>query len=420
MYFLHLARTGGSAITRLVDDAFPAGTLCPHAFVDDLLAADRAELDGYGVFCGHLGVLPLRLLDKPITVVTVVREPAARAWSHYRMLRWSLPATAPDWDRRRVTFADVLADPGYGAITRDFQARWLAVVPERDLRAPEWPGLALAAPFGPGTTCEPGPLAVGAERLLERGAVVGTTERLADTIEAMSRLIGRRLGAPPVVNPSPRGDGVAMDRGDAAEVRRRSPVDVSLLTHADRRLDATLEALPALTPASLPLASFPYEHTMDEGFTGTGWHGRAHRAGVGWHRWSGPGTKAAIRLPVRVRGRASVELHVVATAEADTLDGVALRVQGRPAEVAVARRGRDVTLVAECDADDARPFDLELVVRRTAIVHDAATGRVSAERAGVALTAVRLADADADQPGRHHVHLRSRRAARGGGGRRRW
>jgi hypothetical protein len=55
LYFLHLAKTGGSSLTRLLEDAFPAGSRLPVDFADDFLALSAAERRGYPLLCGHLG-----------------------------------------------------------------------------------------------------------------------------------------------------------------------------------------------------------------------------------------------------------------------------------------------------------------------------------------------------------------------------
>jgi hypothetical protein len=285
----------------------------------------------------------------------------------------------------------------------------LAVVPEHDLRAPEWPGLGLAAPFGPRATgCEPTTLAPGARRTLDRCAVVGVTERLDETIDALARLIGRPLGAAPMINASGNEDDTGVSADDAAAVRRRSPTDEALVRDADRRLDAALGTLPPLPPpGSWPLTTLPFELGMADAFTGTGWHGRVYTEHHGWHRWSGPGVRSTVWLPVRAHGRVRVELVIAATAEADTLDGARLMMQGKPVGVRCTRDTTGIVLSTTCEADETRPLDLDLTIRRAALLHDAETRRTSTERAGIALTTVRIAAADGDLPDVRVGHLRS-------------
>ena len=94
---LHLAKTGGSSLTRILEDAFPAGSRLPATFVDDFRRVPRDELDRFPLLSGHFGRLPLDTMAKPLGVVTVLRDPTARAWSHYRALRYSHPETSPSW-----------------------------------------------------------------------------------------------------------------------------------------------------------------------------------------------------------------------------------------------------------------------------------------------------------------------------------
>jgi hypothetical protein len=233
------------------------------------------------------------------------------------------------------------------------------------------------------------------------------TERLDETVDALTRLIGRPLGPPPMINASGN-EGDAGMSADDDEVRRRSPTDEALARDADHRLDAALAVLPPLPPpGSWPLTTLPFELGMADAFTGTGWHGRVHTARRGWHRWSGPGVRSTIWLPVRARGRVRVELAIAATAESDTLDGARLVMQGKPVRVRCARDETGVVLSATCEPDATRALDLDLTIRRTALLRDAETGRTSTERAGIALTAVHIAATDRDQPDVRIGHLRS-------------
>ncbi len=386
LYFLHLAKTGGSSLARLLDDAFPVGSRLPAGFVDEFIAASSQERERARLICGHLGRLPFDTLRARPVAITLLRDPAARAWSHYRALRFAHPGTSPSWRRRGVTFSDFLDDPVYGSTAADFQARWLACSPERDLRGPELPGLALAEPFGP---WDPAMDAVTRQRraaaTLDQCALVGTTERLPELVEALGRLLGRSLPPPRALNVSA---GPAEPPADAAaRVRALSPVDVVLHDRANERLDrslATLPAVPSITQQ--PIADLPHEHTMADALVGAGWHERVHTAAAGWHRWTGPSTRSTIHVPARLAGRARVLVTVVAACDGDVLDGVEVLVQDRVVGVSRFDRRRGVDVVGDVELDPGRPVVVELRVPRTKRLPGASAG----ETAGIAVSGVRF------------------------------
>ena len=115
LYFLHLPKTAGSAFTRMLDDAFPVGARVPGQFFEALGGTPLTEaLRKHGLLAGHFGVRPLALA--PLTTVTVLREPAARTWSHFKYMAEQ---------GREHTFETFMADPVAGLGARDYQARWL-------------------------------------------------------------------------------------------------------------------------------------------------------------------------------------------------------------------------------------------------------------------------------------------------------
>jgi hypothetical protein len=286
-----------------------------------------------------------------------------------------------------VTFSDFLDDPVYGSTAVDFQARWLAGRSERDLRGPELPGLALAEPFGPqDPPLDEATLHHRAWATLEECELVGTTERLPEFVDALGRLLGRWLPPPPVLNVSPETE--AVSAVGAARVRALSPVDVDVHQAANVRLDrslATLPPIPSITEC--PITDLPYEQTMADALSGTGWHERLHTEAAGWHRWSGPSTRSTIRLPVRLAGPACLRIRVVASCARAVLDGMRVTVDDRAVEVSRVDHRHGVDVVGDVELDAARPVLLELEIAHTMALAGATS---SDEPAGIAVAAVRF------------------------------
>ncbi len=324
---------------------------------------------GAEVISGHFGLLPLRVLEPPPLVLCVLREPAARAWSHYRALPGGM------------AFAKWLDDPVRGVNGRDYQARWLAV------ENAEWRAdgrrAGMQVPEGP----EPADLGAAAAATLAGAAAVGTSERLGDLITVLERTLRRRLPAPAWIN---AGDARELPAAEAALVRARSPVDVALHAEAERRLDAALAALPPLPDE--PVVELPYEYGMAMPLAGHGFHARVHTEGAGWHRWTGPGTEAELRLPVRAAGAAVVRVALLAAVSDEVVRSLRIAVQDRPVAHDLKPAAAGVRVAATAVLDPRAPLTITLRVDHTAHLTGPG-GERSPDPAGLAVGSVRLAPA---------------------------
>ena len=371
LYFLHIPKVGGSSLARLLEDAFPAGTACPHRHVEDLAACPPAEVAAHELLAGHHGVLPLSWPEPPRTVITLLRDPVRRARSHHR----SLPAGG-------LSYREFLAHPVYGWAARDYQARWLAIEPEPgERRWGQAPGAALPASVQRLQALDGEALAARASATLDACALVGTTERIDDFVVALARMLGRPLPPAPHLNVGP-GAPAEPDAAADAVVRERSAIDARLHARADAALDAALATLPPLPPE--PVVPGPYRQSMEEPLCGVGWHARHRTAEVGWHRWTGPSATSWVRLPVRLRGRAGLEVAIPSTSCDEAVASLRLTVQGRPVAHVVEPRAEGVAAVAEVELDSSRPLVLALDTAVTRPLVDPATGQAS-EPAGVAV-----------------------------------
>jgi hypothetical protein len=379
LYFLHIPKTAGTAFGMLLEDAFPAGACMPARRADQLAEQRLAgAARGHGLLTGHFGTAPLAL--GPMTTVTVLRDPAARAWSHFRFIRACFPEHAP----RELD--DFLADPVLGLLARDYQARWLAM--PHDERAPlEVPAARYLPTDADGAHTPPPELERAAEATLAGCALAGTAERLPETVDALGRLLGRPLPQPARVNVTP-GRGT-IPPGAAARIRATSPIDARLHAEAERRLDGLLATLPPPPPE--PPAALPYAYEMDEALHGTGLLRRVWTAEAGWHRWTGPGTECTLRLPVRLSGPATLAVAILSACDDDAVRSVRLAVQGAPVAHRLApppHGGTGVVALADAVLDPARPLELGVTVDHTRPLIDAATGEASPQAAGLALGAI--------------------------------
>ena len=373
LYFLHIPKTAGSSLTRLLEDSWPAGAAAPQRFVEDLMEIPDEECGHYEVIAGHHGLYPIH--DRSV-VITVLREPAARAWSHYRAYgtlgEQFRGQEVPAFD----SFASFLEDPLQQWIGRDYQARWLAIPPT--------PGQ--TRPFGlpPGVGTSAADLEQGAQRTLRACALVGTAERLDDFVNALSRLVGRRMSPPQRLNVGPESDGMPAEQ--AGLVRARSALDVRLYAEAGEALDRALATLPALPPE--PATELPYEYEMSAALDGTGWHARMNTSEAGWHRWTGPGTRSELRVPVRLSGPVRLDVAILSACDDEAVSSLRISVQSQPVVHRLEPRPRGVSAVAAVELDPREPLTVALEIGHTKHLVDPATGERSPDPAGIAVGAL--------------------------------
>jgi hypothetical protein len=82
VYFLHIPKTSGTSLYRSFLRQYGADAASPNLFWDDLVNGTYQLSERHGMIAGHLGgLLPLWLKRWPL-IVTILRDPLARALSH--------------------------------------------------------------------------------------------------------------------------------------------------------------------------------------------------------------------------------------------------------------------------------------------------------------------------------------------------
>ncbi|WP_041355175.1 sulfotransferase family 2 domain-containing protein [Nitrosococcus halophilus] len=81
VYFLHIPKTAGTSFQYYLAQYFPGGKICPAQVQAELLQIPAHELQEYRLFAGHFWGLQ-QLLDQRLALITMLREPLARAISN--------------------------------------------------------------------------------------------------------------------------------------------------------------------------------------------------------------------------------------------------------------------------------------------------------------------------------------------------
>jgi hypothetical protein len=90
VFFLHLPRTAGTTLARVIQRQYPSQATLPlydSSTGEELGKASAERLDGLRAVVGHFYFGAHRFLPKPSTYVTVLRDPVDRVISHYWFAR---------------------------------------------------------------------------------------------------------------------------------------------------------------------------------------------------------------------------------------------------------------------------------------------------------------------------------------------
>jgi hypothetical protein len=106
LYFLHIPKTAGTALTQLLDNHFAAREILAPQTYRQLLPTQPRHLARYRLFRGHFGWAFLRLLPPETRLLTMLRHPLERTISHYHHL--CVDRVANNWVGREFRYRGTL------------------------------------------------------------------------------------------------------------------------------------------------------------------------------------------------------------------------------------------------------------------------------------------------------------------------
>lgn len=231
VYFMHIAKTGGVSLHEAIAHHFGPYDTAPVYMTHQLaaLVADHPEaLDRYRFVRGHLGSAPFRHLAEPPVTLTMLRDPLDRTLSHFEHVarnagHWAykrgLPSSPSLEDFLRFDLTrNMVTDHQVRNVGQDFDLTSPIRVGGERLH-PNLGWLLANCPAGDGVLDR-------AKDRLAGFAWVGLTERFAESLAALDRVMGWERSEELVLNTSSR------DRDIPAGARR----EIGSLTALDRDL----------------------------------------------------------------------------------------------------------------------------------------------------------------------------------------
>jgi hypothetical protein len=124
IYFLHIPKTAGTSIHDMLVKNF-GEKVSPFRLWDHLRNVNTAVLDQYEIFSGHFGIAFLKLLSRPTTVFTFLRNPIDRTLSHFMHVKRD-PGHPYYRYASGMALSEFLNDPITMPLIYNVQSRYLA------------------------------------------------------------------------------------------------------------------------------------------------------------------------------------------------------------------------------------------------------------------------------------------------------
>jgi hypothetical protein len=204
IHFWHIPKTAGTSVAGLIRRAYRPEECIPAHTVRELIAMPQEDVPKYNCYTGHFFSLLEPLVGRPLPTVTILRDPVEQTLSLLRHCQRYVPGAGlgSPWLARLLPFLwekfpakrPSLENRWCPVLMNNFQTRVLgSMIPVPEKLALDFYGMTY--PFLEPSFCRPDS---DLERLYERAverlesmAVVGTVEKLPQTIELICRLIGK-------------------------------------------------------------------------------------------------------------------------------------------------------------------------------------------------------------------------------------
>jgi hypothetical protein len=276
LYLNHIPKTAGTSFRNTVERVFHPASHNTYWFVDDYLREPHSKLNSYALLSGHFLMLPVMMNDRAHRMMTFLREPVARAFSHFMHIK-NDPLSGWRHIVRDMSFEDFIFSPAAEAELLSFQTRHLGILSPQvyfEVKDRLFDRSLLVRHFRSKAVIE------NAKRTLDQSWFVGLTERYAESIRRLSA----RFGVP--LDPEARLNAARVPYEVTAispAARRRldwlNEFDLEIYEYACNRFDRETDSPPKF---SLDREFFKSHIDFQAGFVGGGWHPVESREGKGY------------------------------------------------------------------------------------------------------------------------------------------
>lgn len=378
-FFLHVPKTAGTTFTTILGQLFQDKDICPAYYTFELLELNKAELNKYRLFQGHIYYNVLQgIVNKPLQTLTFVRNPIDHAVSQLQELKRMDKLKNL---KERAIYNRQIEDAIIGWKDNNYSEMSLQEFVDNDVNYQNQqvkrfvendrylhfdvhkdPPSSVVL-----TSVNEDDLEV-AKKMVANCFFLGVTERFEESLMLFSYLLGiRPVRVIPRLNVSnnrPSRDEIS------PEIRRKitanSALDVQLYEFAcqlfDERFSKMCQELldryastgpgagadiggvnTSLSKGNLyalldkryqanfkelnpPITSLSF--TLDQPLSGEGWYSRENNSDYGYIRWSGPDLSASLDLPLAAQSDFLINVEILNALKKELVEGLVLEVNG--------------------------------------------------------------------------------------------
>lgn len=372
LYFLHIPKTAGTSMVKVLDDQFFYYDICPEEKWDDLIKKPTQNLSKYKLLRGHFGFrIDSIFTQKPI-YITMLRHPVERTLSAYEHIRRTIDKTLflkIFSDKNELT--DFFKDPETRGVFINSQVRHIGLdidVPSILKSKNEIKNFYFQyAKFFINPNINDEKLLDIAKKRLSQFSFVGITERFEESLMLLSYTFGWNS-----INYIPK-ERITINRINPEsisnelmnQIKDDTKYDLELYNFVlkifEKRFSTMVKELKEkyLTPEleKLPFTEMMFnllekhrdycfrniekqantlDYNFDQPIDGNGWHTRQVKPKEDIvYRWSGPETTSRIRFPLVPNEDMVIEIQIVNFLYIDILQSLTLDVNNTRIELKV-------------------------------------------------------------------------------------